>query len=241
MPISAAYHLIMSSMLSMGVYILGDTLMKQNSYHFIKGIIGGAFIALILGGLGLYTLNVLGYAIIQLPVDWGISILLNFTYDNLKLSIVPFIIVLVAFVLLLNKLSRQLEDSQCSIDQIGQTDHLIDTSISLFFGIGVIWTAIGMRSALLFALGDPESAAVDGAFAMLQRMVDGGILLALSTTIFGGIGGYLMRMVKTLYLGQRLQYYFNAHMQKQGEGAFKVLQQIEAHLQQLTADKESVS
>jgi len=215
--------------------------MKQNSYHFIKGIVSGAFIALILGGLGLYTLNVLGYAVIQLPVDWGITTLLNFTYENLKLSIVPFVVVLGGFVFFVKRLSWQLDDSQCSIDQIGQTDHLIDTSISLFFGIGVIWTAIGMRSALLFALGDPESAAVDGAFAMLQRMVDGGILLALSTTIFGGIGGYLMRMVKTLYLGQRLQFYFNTHMQKQGEGAYQTLQRIEAHLQLLTVSKGEIS
>lgn len=174
------------------------------------------------------------YAVIQLPSEWGINKLLNFTYDNLKLSIIPFIAVLMGFVYLLSKLNHQLKDDHCSIDQIGQTDHLIDTSISLFFGIGVIWTAIGMRSALLFALGDPESAAVDGAFAMLQRMVDGGILLALSTTIFGGIGGYMMRMVKTLYVGQRLQHYFNAQMQKQGEGAYLILQRIESHLQQLT-------
>ena len=34
-----------------------------------------------------------------------------------------------------------------------QLDHLTDIWTTLFFGTGVIWTAIGMRSALIFALG----------------------------------------------------------------------------------------
>ena len=91
------------------------------------------------------------------------------------------------------------------IDQIVQLDHLTDIWTTLFFGTGVIWTAIGMRSALIFALGDRNAALQQGAFAMLERMIDGGILLALSTTIFGGIGGYLMRVYKTVTLGTELQ------------------------------------
>jgi len=60
-------------------------------------------------------------------------------------------------------------------------------SATLFFGVGVVWTAIGMRSALLSALGglDQSAAAELGAFEILRRLVDGGILLALSTTIVG--------------------------------------------------------
>ena len=38
----------------------------------------------------------------------------------------------------------------------------------------------------------------------------GGILLALSTTIFGGIGGYLMRVYKSVTLGPQLQQRYNA-------------------------------
>ena len=44
-----------------------------------------------------------------------------------------------------------------------------------------------------------------GAFAVLQKMVDGGILLALSTTIFGGVGGYLLRIIKTITVGSKLK------------------------------------
>ena len=91
------------------------------------------------------------------------------------------------------------------VNRIVHLDHLTDVWTTLFFGAGVIWTAIGMRSALLFALGDRETALQQGAFAMLERMVEGGILLALSTTIFGGIGGYLLRLYKTVRYGTELQ------------------------------------
>ena len=209
--------------------------MTSNSFNFFKGIMTGALGALVMGVVLIYILNMTGYAVIQFPADSGINAAINFAYENLKLSIIPFIGIFVSYVYLLKKLDNQLSDPHTTIDLIAQTDHIIETSISLFFGIGVIWTAIGMRSALMFALGDPESAAADGAFAILQRMVDGGILLALSTTIFGGVGGYLMRVFKMLYLGQRLQSYYSAQMQEQSDSAYAILQRIEQHLERITS------
>ncbi len=91
---------------------------------------------------------------------------------------------------------------------MAQAEHLSDIWISLFFGVGVIWTAVGMRGALLYALGDPGETLADGAFAVLQRMVDGGILTALSTTIFGGAVGYGLRVVKMLVAGADLKRYY---------------------------------
>ncbi|MDX2456648.1 MAG: hypothetical protein QNL87_03990, partial [Gammaproteobacteria bacterium] len=67
---------------------------------------------------------------------------------------------------------------------------------------------IGMRSALLFALGDTDVAAEAGAAAVLQRLVEGGILTALTTTIVGGVGGYMMRVTKSSLLGTRLSRYY---------------------------------
>ncbi len=195
----------------------------------------GAAGALVMGVVFIYILNMTGYAVIQFPPDSGINAFINFAYDNLKLSIIPFIGIFVSYIYFLRKLNNQLNDQHTTIDVIAQTDHIIEFSISLFFGIGVIWTAIGMRSALMFALGDPESAAADGAFAILQRMVDGGILLALSTTIFGGVGGYLMRVFKVMYIGQRLQSYYNAQMQDQNDSAYAILQRIEQHLEKITS------
>ncbi len=109
-------------------------------------------------------------------------------------------------------------------------DHLTDIWTTLFFGTGVIWTAIGMRSALIFALGDPDTTIQEGAFAVLERMVDGGILLALSTTIFGGIGGYMMRVFKSISLGASLQQHYDRAARVDTSIMRESLQRIEQHL-----------
>ena len=93
--------------------------------------------------------------------------------------------------------------------QVVELDQLSDVWIHLFVGIGVIWTAVGMRSALQTALGDPSGALSDSADNVLRKLVDGGILLALTTTIVGGIGGYLMRLFKTVAVGAQLQLLFD--------------------------------
>ncbi len=64
-----------------------------------------------------------------------------------------------------------------------------------------------MESALLTALGGihgAEDAARQGAWEILRRLVDGGLILALSTTICGGIGGYALRLMKHAVVGRRL-------------------------------------
>ena len=91
-----------------------------------------------------------------------------------------------------------------------------------------------MRSALIQALAEPDAALGQGAFAVLQRMVDGGILLALSTTIFGGIGGYLMRVVKALTVGTPLKRCYNRAARAQGERIQETLQAIDARLETIT-------
>ena len=119
---------------------------------------------------------------------------------------------------------------QVRVNQVVQLDHLTDIWTTLFFGTGVIWTAIGMRSALIFALGDRDMALQQGAFAMLERMVDGGILLALSTTIFGGVGGYLMRVYKTVTLGAILQQQYDDAARADTSEMRQSLERIEQHL-----------
>ncbi|MEZ5557587.1 MAG: hypothetical protein R3E86_03470 [Pseudomonadales bacterium] len=88
-------------------------------------------------------------------------------------------------------------------------DQLTDVWIHLFVGVGVIWTAVGMRAALQAALADPQHALADTAGSVLQKLVDGGILLALTTTIVGGVGGYLMRLVKTALAGAELHDHYD--------------------------------
>ena len=65
---------------------------------------------------------------------------------------------------------------------------------------------------------------------MLERMIDGGILLALSTTIFGGVGGYLMRVYKTIKLGARLQQRYDKAARADTSEMRESLSRIEKHL-----------
>jgi hypothetical protein len=135
---------------------------------------------------------------------------------------------------------RQHLDNARPLNEIVQLDHLTDIWTTLFFGTGVIWTAIGMRSALLFALGDQEGLH-DGASEVLKRMVDGGILLALSTTIFGGVGGYLMRVYKSVTLGSALQHCYDLAARAETSQMRDTLQRIEGHLKSKDATPRSDS
>ena len=110
---------------------------------------------------------------------------------------------------------------------------MLDVWTQVFIGIGVIWTAVGMRSALQSALGDPGAALTDDANAVLRRLVDGGILLALTTTIVGAVGGYIMRVIKTACVGAALQGYFEALERQELRALVDATQRIEAHLHQL--------
>jgi len=197
--------------------------------QFLQGLIAGAFGTLLGGAALLYSLARFGVirlhdTVISAPGDW-----LAWAYTNLGSSIPVFAGLLLAFFVTLGRLGRCLDDEQ-PVDKVVQLDQLTEIWTTLFFGTGVIWTAIGMRSALIFALGDRDVALQEGAFAMLERMIDGGILLALSTTIFGGIGGYLMRVYKTVTLGSRLQQRYDRAARADTSEMRESLQRIERHL-----------
>ena len=142
---------------------------------------------------------------VDAKADPGLNALLGaavaWAWRNLGWSLPVFGAVFALYVATLERLQRALRD-EAPVAEVAQADHLTDVWTSLFFGVGVIWTAIGMRGALVEALaGPPGGAGVE----VLQRMVDGGILLALSTTIFGGVGGYLMRAWKAVVAGAALR------------------------------------
>jgi len=175
---------------------------------FLQGLAAGALGALVGCATLLYLLT--RYELVAFPADRlpDLQYWLDWAYVNLGSSIPVFAILLIAYFISLQRLRTEL-DRDGETNRIVQLDHLTDIWTTLFFGTGVIWTAIGMRGALIFALGDPATTLTEGAFAILERMVNGGILLALSTTIFGGAGGYLMRVYKTLTLGARLQQHYD--------------------------------
>ncbi len=196
---------------------------------FFKGLAAGGLGTLIGGSAALYLLSRMGFirfadSEISNPGEW-----LHWAYTNLGSSIPVFAILLLAYFVTLGRL-RDAVDENRPINQVVHLDHLTDIWTTLFFGTGVIWTAIGMRSALIFALGDRDAALQQGAFAMLERMIDGGILLALSTTIFGGVGGYLMRVYKTITLGTLLQQQYDRAARADTSEMRASLSRIEQHL-----------
>ncbi len=200
-----------------------------NGQSFVEGLTAGMFGSMVGASALLYILSrnqLVSFAPERLPDlgDW-----LLWTYTNLGSSMPVFAILLLTFFFSLRRLRSHLENDR-PINEVVQLDHLTDIWTTLFFGTGVIWTAIGMRSALLYALGDPDTTIQQGAFAVLERMVDGGILLALSTTIFGGIGGYLMRVFKTISLGASLQQHYDRAARADTSIMRESLQRIEQHL-----------
>ncbi len=201
----------------------------------------GSFLAGLAWGLGVSTA-----ALVLLPVLWpGAEVFAGLSGkvwplmrqgwqevdNNLQGSILPFALVLIVYLTQMQRLQTLLKIPRPALDRIIRHEQLLDLSANLFFGIGVIWTAIGMRDALIHGLGDPVVSATAGAFTVLQRLVDGGILLALSTTIVGGAGGYLMRVLKSVVLGDQLTALYMRESQRHADAGLATLQRIERHLQ----------
>jgi hypothetical protein len=199
---------------------------------------------------------IIGFALMLVPVLWlgaggtgqlysdlapGLHQLWAVASENLQGSILPFVAVLFVYLQQMQKLNSLLAAPQPELEGVLRHEQLVDLCAILFFGIGVIWTAIGMRDALLHALGDPGAAAAEGAFAMLQRLVDGGILLALSTTIVGGIGGYLMRAIKSISVGRAMNGLYMRAAQQPVEENLATLRRIEALLENTASEDRQVS
>ena len=194
----------------------------QRSRQFLLGLGAGALTALaVLASLPLLA---------QLPPGLGATIREQagpWVAANLGYSLLPFALTLLLFRLSLHTLERRLNRGS-PVHKVAQADQLTDIWIGLFFGIGVIWTAIGMRGALLYALGDGVGSVTEaGAAGLLERLVRGGILTALTTTIVGGAGGYLLRLYKTLRVGSRLKRYYSDREQLRAARVESLLREIQ--------------
>jgi hypothetical protein len=212
----------------------------RNSRGFLSGMLLGVALSLLTGLIGVYLLIVLDIISVSVVDTPGLQAVNEWTRRNLGLSVLPFGITLALYVHSLRTLARRLDDNSPQ-NEVGQLEHLTDVWTSLFFGIGVIWTAIGMRSALLYAIGDPAVAAQSGAFAILTRLVDGGILTALTTTIVGGIGGYLMRVIKSSYLGTKLSRYYEELEQRHAARVEHLLRDIRESIGDLSTGPSAVA
>lgn len=203
--------------------------------------------------LGLACGLITGFALMLTPVLWLGTLGTGHLYSraapmiqqlwelarvNLQGSVLPFALVLLVYLLQLRKLHKLFGVPQPDLQRVVHHEQMLDLCANLFFGIGVIWTAIGMRNALLYGLGDPAVSASEGAFAILQRLVDGGILLALSTTIVGGVGGYIMRATKSITLGRAMNGLYMRASQQPVEENLATLRRIEALLENTAASRD---
>jgi len=141
---------------------------------------------------------------------------------------------LLFFVLLKTSLSR-FQSDPTELDNVRFYSGGIEMFISLFFGIGVLFTAWGLQNALVSAIGGVSRAEAGqlGAWGILQRLVDNGILVALWTTIVGGVGGYLMRLAKHFFLGRELIRFSSRRMEQEKGNFFETLESIKLHLEQI--------
>jgi len=146
-----------------------------------------------------------GWVTISVSAPWIINPA-AFLYRHLRFSVVPFGCLFLLYAYLVVKIRRYLGREETKISQITYYDRLLNTTISTFFGVGVIWTAVGMEMALMQVLDGvnegQEAVAALSAWGLLERLVNGGLLLALSTTVFGGVCGYLLRLFKIVLLGK---------------------------------------
>ncbi len=174
--------------------------------YFTIGLGLGALVAV----LSFYLLIMSGGAVLTTSPGGLMLKLVHLARDNLGYSIPFFLLTLMVYLVCLRRLSRLVNAAPASPVALMDAERKVDLSINIFFGIGVLFTAIGMRNSLLAALGglDAETAASRGAWFILRQLVDGGILLALSTTIVGGAGGYLMKVAKTWLVGKQIMQYY---------------------------------
>ena len=163
---------------------------------------------------------------------------------NLGHSVWFFAVVCVLFVVKLLKLKALLSQPRVPIEQsreVAALEQMLDVWTQVFIGIGVIWTAVGMRSALQYALGEPGAVLAEDASSVLRKLVEGGILLALSTTIVGAVGGYVMRLIKTIVLGASLQSFYETLERQDISALLKATERIEHHLGQLKPSDDNVT
>ena len=148
--------------------------------------------------------------------------LTNWLALNLGYSAPLFCVALLFVIHSMACLLEELGKDKCCSSRTFHLEHRVDIGISLLFGIGVLFTAIGIRDALTTAI-DGEAAATNGG-EVLALLVNGGILSAMTTTVVGGALGYSLRVIKVLATGEKLE---KVHTRMMGEG----LQKQEALLQ----------
>jgi len=195
-----------------------------------------AFLTIVLSGFLLLTLNQTG--IIAFTGGGWLINSYSIIAGYLGYSVLFFTPVLFGYFLffafLKSSLSRLQSDPR-ELDNVRFFSNGMEMFITLFFGIGVLFTAWGLQNALVSAIGGvtKTEAGELGAWGILQRLVDNGILIALWTTIVGGVGGYLMRFAKHFFLGRELIRFSSQRTEQDKMRFLESLESIRLHLERI--------
>lgn len=147
---------------------------------------------------------------------------------NLGASVVPFLMIGTAYAVTLQHVRRRLSAPDALTRAAASWVGTLQLWSACFFGVGVLWTAIGMREALLHALGGLGQTAEPSvtAFVLMTRLVDGGVLTALTTTIVGGAGAYLMNVLTQLSVTLPVQRLMEARQRGHDAQVLQLLQRL---------------
>lgn len=167
----------------------------------------------------------------------------NVITGYLGYSVLFFVPVLVGYGVFFIRLRSALGKYQANVEELDNVRFYsqgVDIFVTLFFAIGVLFTAWGLQNALVSSLGglSEDQAGRLGAWEILKRLVDSGILIALWTTIVGGAGGYIMRLVKFFFLGKELGQVSSFVKEKEKAAFFGTIEAIQRDVQQI---KEKMS
>lgn len=127
----------------------------------------------------------------------------------------------------LESLKQALNADMKAEAQITHLEQRIDLVVALLFGVGVLYTAVGLRGALVQAIDGPTEQSASG---MLTALVNGGILSAMTSTVVGGVLGYGLRMLKLFRVGHALERYYSEQASQAVERREKLLKDILSEL-----------
>ncbi|MFC1812784.1 hypothetical protein ACFL03_08835 [Thermodesulfobacteriota bacterium] len=210
--------------------------------NLIKTILKWSICFVILSIFIIYLLDML--ALITINQEFAVlrysSKFLKDIMMGLETSPVLFAINIAFFIKYLRKLRNELEKRPRDPVEIEYWDHKSNLAISLSFAIGIGYTAYGMMRALYTTLHDlPGNLEQVDALELLNGLVEGGIILALATTIAGMIIGYSMRFIKYDTVGRDLIKYSTEvsirtvnNFEKQFTDIYKTLLRIEQGMRQ---------
>lgn len=146
---------------------------------------------------------------------------------NLGLSAPLFAVLTIMGWSYLESLKQALNADKKAEAQIAHLEQRIDLVVALLFGVGVLYTAVGLRGALVQAIDGPSEQSASG---MLIALVNGGILSAMTSTVVGGVLGYGLRMLKLFRVGHALELYYSEQALKSVERREDLLKEILSEL-----------